>query len=73
VGVATTQVQGLALGWVEFHEVFLDPTASTFLDLFWWHSVSQICQPPGVIYKLAEDALDPTVDVTGEDIKERLC
>lgn len=72
-GVATTQVQGFAPGFVEPHEVHLGPLLEPV-----WVSLNGIpslecvdCTPQiGVILKLAEGELDPTVSAIDEIIKE---
>ncbi|KAK4829697.1 hypothetical protein QYF61_006072 [Mycteria americana] len=72
-GVALTQVQGLALGLVEPHEVHMDPLLKLvkapldgLLSLSHVNCITQL----GVICKLAEGALNPTVYVIDEDIKQ---
>ncbi|KAK4810846.1 hypothetical protein QYF61_008818 [Mycteria americana] len=72
-GVALTQVQDLALGKVEPHEVHMGPLLELVqvplngIPSFWRvNSTTQL----GVICKLAEGALDPTVNVIDEDIKQ---
>ena len=68
-----TQVQDLALGYVEPHEV---PVHSLFepvwVSLDGGSSLSRVNHTPqvGVIHKSVEGALDPTVDIIDEDIKE---
>ncbi|KAK4822423.1 hypothetical protein QYF61_015173 [Mycteria americana] len=72
-GLAPTQVQDLALGLVEPHEVRMGP----LLELVQvpvngipsLRRVSRTTQV-GVICKLAEGALDPSVYVVDEDIKQ---
>ena len=72
-GVATTQVQDFSLGFVETHEVHPGPLLKTVhvtLDgILSLRHVSHTTQLD-VIHKLAEGALDPTVDVIDEDTKE---
>ncbi|KAK4832883.1 hypothetical protein QYF61_026433 [Mycteria americana] len=73
LGVAVTHVQDLALGLVEPHEVHMGPLLKLVQVLLdgipsFWH-VNRTTQL-GVICKLAEDALNPTVYVTDEDIKQ---
>ncbi|KAK4817045.1 hypothetical protein QYF61_026353 [Mycteria americana] len=72
--VALTQVQDLVLGLVEPHEVHMGPLLQLVqvpLDdiLSFWrvNCTTQL----GVICKLAEGALDPTVCVIDGDIKQR--
>ena len=67
VRVALTQVQDLALGFVEPHEVHLDPLLKPALvpldDILSLWCIN--CTPQlGVIRKLAEGALDPSVNVS---------
>ena len=73
VGVASTQVQDLAFRFVEPHEVHLGPLLKpvkvpldSISSLWCVNGTPQF----GVISKLAEGALDPTVSVTDEDLKE---
>ncbi|KAK4807078.1 hypothetical protein QYF61_018419 [Mycteria americana] len=71
-GIALTQVQDLALGLVEPHESHMGPLLEIVqVPLDDIPSLSQIsCTTQlGVICKLAEGALNPTVYVTDEDIK----
>ena len=73
MGVALTEVQDLALGFVEPHELHLDPLLKpVYVPLDGIPSFRCVdCTPPlGVICKLAEGTLDSTVSVTNEDIKE---
>ncbi|KAK4816767.1 hypothetical protein QYF61_022765 [Mycteria americana] len=72
-GVAPTQVQDLALGLVEHHEVHRGPLLELvhvpvdgILSLEHVNCTTQL----GVICKFVEGALDPTVCVTDEDIKQ---
>ncbi|KAK4820335.1 hypothetical protein QYF61_024873 [Mycteria americana] len=72
LGVAPTQVQDLALGLVEPHEVHMGPLHQLvqvpldgILSLRHVNCTTQL----GVLCKLAEGALDPTVCVIDEDIK----
>ncbi|GAB0180669.1 cAMP-dependent protein kinase inhibitor alpha [Grus japonensis] len=72
-GVALTQVQNLALGLVEPHEVHMglllklvQVPLDGILSLRHVNHTTQL----GVICKLAESALNPTVHVTDEDIKQ---
>ncbi|KAK4823973.1 hypothetical protein QYF61_008592 [Mycteria americana] len=71
--VALTQVQDLALGLIEPHEVHKSPLLQLvhvpldgILSLRRVNRTTQL----GVICKLAEGALDPTVYVIDEDIKQ---
>ena len=71
--VATIQVQDLAFGFVESHEAYLGPplkpvwiSLDGILSLRHVDNTTQL----GVIHKLAEGALNPTVHSTDEDIKE---
>ncbi|KAK4831208.1 hypothetical protein QYF61_016045 [Mycteria americana] len=67
LGVAPTQVQDPALGLVQPHEVHTGP----LLESLWMASRPSGVSPQlGVACKLAEGALDPTVYVTDEDIKQ---
>ena len=73
MSVALTQVQDLALGFAEPHEVLLGPLLKPVqvpLDgipsLRCVDHTSQL----GIISKLAEGALDLTANVSYEDIKE---
>ncbi|KAK4806814.1 hypothetical protein QYF61_005610 [Mycteria americana] len=61
LGIAPTQVQDLALGLVELHEVCGGPLLKPVKGI---NCITQL----GVICKLAEDALNPTVYVVDEDI-----
>ncbi|KAK4808270.1 hypothetical protein QYF61_020751 [Mycteria americana] len=73
LGVAPTQMQDLALGLVDPHEVHMGPLlqlAQVPLDgipsLRYVNRTTQL----GVVSKLAEGALDPTVHVVDEDTKQ---
>ena len=72
--IATTQVQDLALGFIEPNEVLLgtllEPVWVTLNGISFFGCVSYTTQL-GVIHNLAEDALDPTTDVIDEDVKEQ--
>ncbi|KAK4824277.1 hypothetical protein QYF61_012837 [Mycteria americana] len=72
-GVAPTQVQDLVLGLVEPHEVHIVPLlqlVQVLLDgILSLRHVNRTTQL-GVICKLAEGALNPTVCVIDEDIKQ---
>jgi len=68
-----TQVQDLVLGFKELPEVLLNPLLKSvqvpldgILSAWCAHCTPQL----GVIGKLVEDAPNPTVNVTDEDIKE---
>lgn len=68
-----TQVQDLVLGFIELPEVLLNPLLKSiqvpldgFLSAWRAHCTPQL----GVISKHVEGALNPTVNVTDEDIKE---
>ena len=68
-------MQDAAPGHVEPHEIHTDPPLQLVqvpLDsiLSFWHVYRTT--PLGVIFKLAEDALDPAVCVIAEDIKQYL-
>ncbi|KAK4806258.1 hypothetical protein QYF61_013402 [Mycteria americana] len=62
-GIAPTQVQDLALGLVELHEVHMGPLLKPVKSI---NCTTQL----GVFCKLAEGALNPTVYVVDEDIKQ---
>ena len=71
--IALTHVQDLALGLVELHEFhmgsLLQPVKvplDGILSLKYIKCTTQL----GVICKFAKGALDPTVHVTDEDIKQ---
>ncbi|KAK4825361.1 hypothetical protein QYF61_026880 [Mycteria americana] len=74
LGIAPTQVQDLALGFVEPHEVHMDSfrfqlvqvPLDGILSLKHVNHTTQL----GIVCKLAEGALDPTVYVTDEGIKQ---
>ncbi|KAK4815543.1 hypothetical protein QYF61_003235 [Mycteria americana] len=73
LGVAPTQVQDLALGLVEPPEVHMDPLLELVqVPLDGIPSLRSVNHTThlGVICKLAKDALDPTVYVIDEDIKQ---
>ena len=66
------QVQDLVLGYVEPHEVLLGPLLKP-VQVSGWHPVpgcTDYTTQLGVICKLAEDGLSPTVGVIDEDTKE---
>ncbi|KAK4816335.1 hypothetical protein QYF61_015019, partial [Mycteria americana] len=72
LGVAPMQVQDPALGLVEPHEVHMGPLLQLVqVPLDGMPSLRRVSHTtqPGVICKLAEGALDPTVCVIDEDIK----
>jgi len=45
VKVVTTQVQDLALGFIEPHEAHLDPQAQAYLGPSEWHPIPWVCRP----------------------------
>ena len=72
VGAATAQVIDLARSFAEPCDVLLYPVLKVgYISL---DSLSLMCidrtTQLGVICKLAEDALNPTIDITDENIKE---
>ena len=67
-----TQAQDLAVGLVDLHEVLLGPllkpvqvSQNGIPCLRYVNRITQL----SVIHKLAEGALDPTVNVIDEDVK----
>ncbi|KAK4824941.1 hypothetical protein QYF61_021561 [Mycteria americana] len=73
LGIALIQVQNLALGFVELHAVCTGPLLKPVkVPLDGIPSLQRIdCTTQlGVIHKLAEAALGPTVYIIGEDIKQ---
>ena len=70
LGVALTHVQDPALGLIEFHKVCTGPPLKVPLDgipsLQRVNSTAQL----GVIAKLADGALSPTVHVADKDVKQ---
>ncbi|GAB0180776.1 cAMP-dependent protein kinase inhibitor alpha [Grus japonensis] len=73
LGIAPTHVQDLALGLVELHEVHMGPPLKPVqvpLDGIPSLRCVNCTTQLGVICKLAECALDPTVYVIDEDIKQ---
>ena len=60
--ISAIRVQYLAFGFVEPHEVHLGPLFNLFGSLW----TTQL----GVICRLVEGALKPTVSVTDEDVEE---
>ena len=68
-----TQVQDLEFGLVEAHEVCtgppLKPVKVSLDGIPFFQCVNHTTQL-GVIGKLAEGALDPTVHVTAKDVKQ---
>ena len=60
--ISAIHVQYLAFGFVEPHEVHLGPLFNLFGSLW----TTQL----GVICRLVEGALNPTVSVTDEDVEE---
>ncbi|GAB0178515.1 cAMP-dependent protein kinase inhibitor alpha [Grus japonensis] len=73
LGIAPTHVQDLAFGLVEPHEVHTGPLLKLVqVPLDGIPSLRHINRTTqfGVAYKLAEGALNPTVYVIGEGIKQ---
>ena len=73
LGIAPTHVQDLALGLVELHEVRTGPPLKPVkVPLDGIPSLQRVDRTTqlGVIGKLAEGALNPTVYVINEDIKQ---
>ena len=73
MGVATTQVQDFALGFVEHHEILLGLLLEPiYVSLNGILSLRHIdCTPQlGTNHKLSEGVLDPIVDVVNEDSKQ---
>ncbi|KAF4794471.1 hypothetical protein TURU_101855 [Turdus rufiventris] len=73
LGIALTQVQDLALGLVELHEVHTGPPLkpvqvplNAIPSLLCVNRATQL----GVIGELAEDTLGPTVHVTNKDVEQ---
>jgi len=73
-GIAPTPVQDLALGLVELHEVCpgppLKPVQVTLDAIPSLQSVDRTTQV-GVISKLAEGALNPTVHIADKEVKQQ--
>ena len=73
VNVAMIQVQDLALGFVESHEVhlgpLLKPVSISLDDILSLRCVNCTTQFD-VIHKFAEGSLNPTVNIIDEDIKQ---
>ncbi|PKU45367.1 hypothetical protein llap_4311 [Limosa lapponica baueri] len=72
-GIALTQVQDLALGLVELSEVLLGPPLKPVQDPLGSFSSLQLVNRSiqlGVIGKLAESALKPTVCVASKDVEQ---
>ncbi|KAK4831900.1 hypothetical protein QYF61_020047 [Mycteria americana] len=73
LGIAPTHVQDLAFGLVEPHEVctglFFKPVKVPLDDIASLQHVDRSTQL-GVISKLAEGALNPTVHVTNKDVRQ---
>ena len=63
-------MQDPALGLVKLHDVGMGPPLKVPLDGIPFPLGVKCTTQLGVICKLAEGALDPTVHVTDEDIKE---
>jgi len=73
MGVALTQVQHLALRFVEPHDVHLGPLLSLSRSLWMTSGPSGVLTVPHNLVSsadLLEGALNPTVDVINEDMKE---
>ncbi|KAK4808881.1 hypothetical protein QYF61_007996 [Mycteria americana] len=73
LGIAPTQVQNFALGLVELHEVRTGPPLKPVqVPLDGIPSLQRVdCTTQlGVVGKLAEGALNPTVHVTAKDVKQ---
>ncbi|KAK4828658.1 hypothetical protein QYF61_000376 [Mycteria americana] len=73
IGIAPTRVQDLALGLVELHEVHTGPLLELVqvpLDSIPSLQHVECTTQLGVICKLAEGALNPTVLVTNKDVKQ---
>ena len=71
--IAPTHVQDLALGLIEPHEVCTGPPlkpAQVPLDGIPSRQRGDRTTQLGVVGKLAEDALNPTVHVTDKDVKQ---
>lgn len=76
LGIALTQVQDLALGLVELHKIHTGPPFKpVHVPLDAIPSVLHVdCTTQlGVVSKIAEGALNPTVDVTKKDVKLCQC
>ncbi|KAK4829762.1 hypothetical protein QYF61_006486 [Mycteria americana] len=74
LGIAPTHVQDLALGLFELHEVHtVPPLKPVKVPLDGIPSLQHVDRTTqlGVIGKLAEGALNPTVHVTNKDVKQR--
>ncbi|PKU45342.1 hypothetical protein llap_4361 [Limosa lapponica baueri] len=69
LGIAVTHVQHLILGLVELQEVCMGPPLKPVQSL-WMASLPSSATQLGVVSKLAEGALNPTVHVTGKDVKQ---
>ncbi|PKU43516.1 hypothetical protein llap_6172 [Limosa lapponica baueri] len=73
LGIAATHVQDLALDLVELHEVCTGPSFKPVrVPLDGIISLQRVDQSThfGVVSKLAEGALNPTIHVTNKDIKQ---
>jgi len=70
--VTTTQVQDLALEFVEPHEVHLCPLLSLFRSFWMASCLLDVSTAPLSLVncKLAEGASNPTADVVDENVKE---
>ncbi|KAK4825708.1 hypothetical protein QYF61_002067 [Mycteria americana] len=74
LGIALTHVQDLALGLVELHEVCTGPPlkpVKVSLDSIPSLQCVDHTTQLGVVGKLAEVAINPTVHVTDKDVKQR--
>ncbi|KAK4810518.1 hypothetical protein QYF61_004481 [Mycteria americana] len=74
LGIAPTSVQDLALGLVQLHEVHMGPSLKPVkVPLDGIPSLQRVdCTTQlGVVGKLAEGVLNPTVHVTDKDVKQR--
>ncbi|GAB0184583.1 cAMP-dependent protein kinase inhibitor alpha [Grus japonensis] len=73
LGIVPTHVQDLALGLVELHVVRMDPPLQPVkVPLDGIPSLQCVNHTTllGVVGKLAEGALDPTVHITDKDVKQ---
>ena len=73
LGIALTHVQDLAHGLVELHEVLTGPPLKPVKGpLDGIHSPQHVSGTTqlGVVSKLAEGALNPTVNATSKDVKQ---
>ena len=73
VSITMTQVQHLEPGFVKPHEVHLSPLFETLqvsLNGIPFLGHADCTAQLGITCKLSEGALNPTVDVTDEDVKD---